>query len=168
VHFPYFHTINKLFIKDNFSIPIIDDLLDELQGAFFFQKLDLHSGYHQIHMNEENISKTAFQTHEGHYEFLVILFGHCNAPSTFTIFINKILKEYLQKFVLVFFDDILTYIHTWDVHLHHVDKVLQLLHENQLFVKISKGCFGTSEVEYLGHIVGHHGVRVDPKKIQDM
>jgi hypothetical protein len=95
-------------------------------------------------------------------------FGLCNAPSTFQSLMNKLLKPYLQKFVLVFFDDILIYSHTWDSHLQHVDKLLQLLRDHQLFVKKSKCSFGASEVEYLGHIVGRDRVRMDPNKIQAM
>jgi hypothetical protein len=119
-------------------------------------------------MKEADISKTSFKTHEGHYEFLVMPFSLCNAPSTFQSLMNTLLNPYLQKFVFVFFDDILTYNRTWDSHLLHVDKVLHLLQENQLFFKKTKCSFGASEVEYLGHIVSRKGVKVHPKKIQAM
>jgi hypothetical protein len=165
---PDFCALNKLTIKDKFPISVIDDLLDELSGTQFFTKLDLRYGYHQICMKEADIPKIAFKTHEGHYEFLVIPFGLCNAPSTFQSLMNHVFHPFLHHFVLVFFDDVLIYSKTWTDHLAHVYQVLHLLSQHQLFLKQSKCAFGTSEVKYLGHLVFKDGVRVDPKKIEAM
>jgi hypothetical protein len=165
---PDFRTLNKLTIKDKFPIPVIADLLDEFSGAHFFTKLDLRLGYHQICMKEVDIPKTSFRFHEGHYEFLVMPFGLCNSPSTFQSLMNHVFCHFLCHFVLVFFDDILIYSKTSTYHLAHMDRVLHLLSQHQLFLKQSRCAFGASEVEYLSHLVGKYGVRVDPKNIEAM
>ena len=133
-----------------------------LHGAHFFSKLDLHFGYYQIRVHEDDIPKKDLCTHDGHYEFLGIPFFLMNAPSTFQALMNKIFLPYLRNFILVFFDDILIYSKTWAKHLQHLDLVLQLLCDHHLRAKQSKCVFGKKEVENIGHIVSAQGFHVNP------
>jgi hypothetical protein len=141
-------------------------MLDELHGANFFSKLDLRSGYYQIRVRLEDVPKTAFQTHEGHYEFKVMPFGLTNAPATFQATMNELFHPHLRKYVLVFFDDILVYSKTWKEHINQIGQVLSILEKNQFYAKMSKCTFGKEEVEYLSHIISKNGVKVDPNKIK--
>ena len=161
-----YRTLNAIIIKDSFPIPTVDELIDELYGARFFSKLDLRSGFHQILMNKEDRYKTAFRTHQGHYEWLVMPFGLTNSPATFQSLMNDVFRGLLRKYVLVFFNDILVYNPTWNSHLQHLESVLQVLQYNQLFAKLSKCAFGLTEVEYLGHTVSGEGVAMDKDKVQ--
>ncbi|XP_071705189.1 uncharacterized protein [Rutidosis leptorrhynchoides] len=143
-----YRELNKLTIKNQYPLPRIDDLFDQLQGSCVYSKIDLRSGYHQLRVKEEDIPKTAFRTRYGHYEFLVMPFGLTNAPAVFMDLMNRVCSPYLDKFVIVFIDDILIY------------------SKKQLYAKFSKCAFWLKEVQFLGHVVSSKGIQVDPAKTE--
>ncbi|XP_042032226.1 uncharacterized protein LOC121778901 [Salvia splendens] len=163
-----YRALNTATVPDHFPIPTADELFDELGKARVFTKLDLRSGYHQIRMHDEDVFKTAFRTHDGHFEFLVMPFGLTNAPSTFQAAMNAIFQPMLRKFVIVFFDDILVYSPTMEVHEEHLSAVLMVLQTNSFVVKLSKCSFCKSTVEYLGHLISNGSLKADPNKISAM
>ena len=161
-----YRQLNKVTIKNRYSLPRIDDLFDQLQGASHFSKIDLRSGYHQLKIWREDIPMTAFRTRYGHYEFLVLPFGLTNAPAAFMDLMNRVFKPYLDKFVVVFIDDILIYSKSHKEHGEHLRIVLQTLRTHQLYAKLSKCEFWLNSVSFLGHVISKEGVQVDPKKVE--
>ena len=125
-------------MKNKYPFPRIDDLFDQMRGAKVFFKIDLRSGYHQVRIKDEYIHKIAFRTRYGHYEFVMVPFGLTNAPATFMCLMNSVFGRYLDKFVLVFLDDILVYSKNKEEHEEHLRLTLQLLREHQLYAKLSK------------------------------
>ncbi|GJQ97807.1 reverse transcriptase domain-containing protein [Tanacetum coccineum] len=158
--------LNKWTIKNRYPLSRIDDLFDQLQGSRYFSKIDLRSGYHQLRVHEDDIPKTAFRTRYGHFEFTVMPFGLTNAPAVFMDLMNRVCKLYLDKFVIVFIDDILIYSKTKEDHEVHLGLVLELLRKEKLYAKFSKCEFWLQEVHFLGHVVNQNGIHVDPSKIE--
>ncbi|GJU86064.1 putative reverse transcriptase domain-containing protein [Tanacetum coccineum] len=161
-----YRELNKLTIKNRYPLPRIDDLFDQLQGSSVYSKIDLRTGYHQLRIREEDIPITAFRTRYGHYEFQVMPFGLTNAPAVFMDLMNRVCKPYLDKFVIVFIDDILIYSKNKDEHKEHLKAILELLKKEKLYVKFSKCDFWLESVQFLGHVIDSKGVHVDPAKIE--
>ncbi|GJU28577.1 putative reverse transcriptase domain-containing protein [Tanacetum coccineum] len=153
-----YRELNKLTIKNRYPLPRIDDLFDQLQGACCFSKIDLRSGYHQLRVQEEDISKTTFRTRYGHFEFTVMPFGLTNTPAIFMDLMNRVCKPYLDKFVIVFIDDILIYSKSEEEHEVHLKTILDLLKKEKLYAKFSKCEFWLKEVQFLGHVVNRDGL----------
>lgn len=160
-----YRALNKITIKNRYPLPRTDDLLDQLHGAKYFSKIDLRSGYYQVRVAECDVEKTAFRTRYGHFEFLVMPFGLTNAPATFMAMTNGIFHDYLDKFVIVFLDDILIYSKTLEEHEQHLRQVLQRLRENQLYAKMSKCDFFKTSIQFLGHTITEHGIGPETSKI---
>ncbi|GJS18071.1 putative reverse transcriptase domain-containing protein, partial [Tanacetum coccineum] len=161
-----YRELNKLTIKNRYPLPRIDDLFDQLQGSSVYSKIDLRSGYHQLRVRDEDIPKTAFRTRYGHYEFQVMPFGLTNAPAVFMDLMNRVCKPYLDKFIIVFIDDILIYSRNEEEHANHLRIILELLRKEKLYAKFSKCDFWIRMVQFLGHLIDSQGLHVDPAKIE--
>jgi hypothetical protein len=163
-----YRALNEVTIKNKYPLPHIEDLFDQLKGARVFSKIDLRSGYHHLRIRPSDIAKTVFTTRYGFYEYIVISFGLTNAPAYFMYLMNKVFMEYLDKFVVVFIDDILVYSRNKEEHEEHLRLVLQKLRENQLYAKFSKCEFLLRVVSFLGHVITDGGIAVDPGKVRDV
>ncbi|GJQ97500.1 putative reverse transcriptase domain-containing protein [Tanacetum coccineum] len=158
-----YRELNKLTVKNRYPLPRIDDLFDQLQGSQFFSKIDLRSGYHQLRVHEDDIPKTVFRTRYGHFEFTVMPFGLTNTPAVFMDLINRVCRPYLDKFMIVFIDDILK---TREEHVEHLRLVLGLLKKEKLYAKFSKCEFWLREVRFLRHVINRNRIHVDLSKIE--
>ncbi|GJX61031.1 putative reverse transcriptase domain-containing protein [Tanacetum coccineum] len=163
-----YQELNKLTVKNRYPLLRIDDLFDQLQGSSVYLKIDLRSGYHQLRVREEDISKMAFRTRYGHYEFQLMPFGLTNAPAVFMDLMNRVCKPYLDKFVIVFIDDILIYSKNEKEHEEHLKAILELLKKEELYAKFSKCEFWIPRVQFLGHVIDRQGIHVDPAKIESI
>ncbi|GKE58733.1 putative reverse transcriptase domain-containing protein, partial [Tanacetum coccineum] len=163
-----YRELNKLTVKNRYPLPRIDNLFDQLQGSSVYSKIDLRSGYHQLRVREEDIPKTMFRTRYGHYEFQVMPFSLTNASTVFMDLMNRVCKPYLDKFVIVFIDDILIYSKNKEEHEEHLKLILKLLKKEELYVKFSKCEFWIPKVQFLGHVIDSKGIHVDPAKIESI
>lgn len=161
-----YRALNAITVKNRYALPHIDELFDRLQGAKVFSKIDLRSGYHQIRIHPDDVPKTAFRTRYGHFEFLVLPFGLTNAPATFMHLMHQVFRPLLDRFVLVFLDDILIFSRTPEEHEQHVRQVLDLLRKHKLYAKLSKCELFQSKVEFLGHVVDANGLHMMQEKVK--
>src|SRR3954467_8801302 len=161
-----YRPLNLARIKNKYPLPRINGLYDQLAGSSVFSKIDLRLGYHQIKIRIEDIPKTAFTTRYGLYDYTVMSFGLTNAPDTFSRLMNSIFMEYLDKFVVVYLDDILIYSKNEEEHFEHLCLILEKLREHKLYAKYSKCEFWLPEVTYLGHVISKDGLAVNPERIQ--
>jgi hypothetical protein len=163
-----YRALNEVTIKNKYPLPRIQDLFDQLRGTRVFSKIDLRLGYHQLRIRPLDIPKTTFITKYGLYEYTVMSFGLTNALSFYMYLMNSVFMDYLDKFIVVFIDDILIYSQNEEEHEEHFKMVLQWLREHQLYAKLSKYEFWISEVLFLGHIINRDRLAVDPKKVADI
>jgi hypothetical protein len=163
-----YQSLNEVTIKNKYHHPWIEGLFDQMKGASVFLKIDLRSTYHKLKIQELDIPKTAFCTRYGLYEYTVMSFGLTNAPTYFMYLMNKVFMEYLDKFIVVFIDDILIFSKTEEEHEKHLRLVLEKFRSNQLCAKFSKCEFWLTKVTFLGHVISAGGVSVDPGKTKDV
>jgi hypothetical protein len=163
-----YRPLNAVTIKNKYPLPRIDVLFDQLVGAKVFSKIDLRSSYHQIKITTSNIPKTAFSTRYGLYEYLVMSFGLTNAPAYFMYLMNSVFMPELDKFVVVFIDDILVYSKNGEEHTKHLHIVLQRIRDHSLYAKLSKCEFWLKQIKFLGHTISKDGIVVDPDKVQEV
>ncbi|GKA12800.1 putative reverse transcriptase domain-containing protein [Tanacetum coccineum] len=163
-----YRELNKLTVKNQYPLLRIDDLFDQLQGSSVYSKIDLRSGYHQLRVHEADIPKMAFRTRYGHYKFQVMPFGLTNALVVFMDLMNHVSKPYLDKFVIIFIDDILIYSKSKEEHEEHLKLILELLKKEELYAKFSKCEFWIPKVKFLGHMIDSEGIHVDPAKIESI
>nr|GEU39318.1 putative reverse transcriptase domain-containing protein [Tanacetum cinerariifolium] len=160
--------LNKLTVKNRYPLLQIDDLFDQLQGSSIYSKIDLRSGYQQLRVREQDVPKTAFRTRYGHYEFQVMPFELTNAPAVFMDLMNQVCKPYLDKFVIIFIDDILIYSKDEKEHEEHLKAILELLKEDKLYAKFSKCEFCIPKVQFLNHVIDSRGIHVNLAKIDSI
>ncbi|GKE27245.1 putative reverse transcriptase domain-containing protein [Tanacetum coccineum] len=160
--------LNKLTMKNHYPLPRIDDLFDQPQGSSVYSKINLRPGYHQLRVREEDILKTAFRTRYGHYEFHVMPFGLTNAPAVFMDLMNRVCKPYLEKFMIVFINDILIYSKTQQEHGEHLKSIVELLKKEELYAKFSKCEFWIPKIQFLSHVIDSQCIHVDPGKIESI
>jgi hypothetical protein len=163
-----YRPLNEVTIKNKYPLPRIDILFDQLIGARVFSKVDVRSDYHQIRIQPEDIPMTAFTMRYGLFEYLVMSFGLTNAPAHFTYLMNSVFIPELDKFMVVFIDDILIYSKNEEEHARHLRIVLTLLREHQLYAKFSKCTFWLEDIQFLGHVLSANGIAVDPNKVKDI
>ncbi|GKA35898.1 putative reverse transcriptase domain-containing protein [Tanacetum coccineum] len=154
--------------EESISTSRINDLFDQLQGSSVYSKIDLRSGYHQLRVRDEDILKTVFRTRYGHYEFQVMSFGLTNAPAVFMDLMNRVCKPYLDKFMIIFIDDILIYSKSEEEHAEHLKLILEWLKKEELYAKFSKCEFWLSKVQFLGHVIENEGIHMDPAKTESI